>query len=132
MVHGGDWRAAGVDREAEALNAPMWALPLPAGQRGPIQKEWAPFEIHTEGAAGVAVSALKRAEDDDRLILRLVETHGGRGQATITWNLPVKRVEAVNLLEHPLALEGFAHDVTERRSTLALRPFQIVTLMAEL
>ena len=132
MVHGGDWRAGGVDREAEALNAPMWALPLPAGQRGPIQQEWAPFEIHTEGAAGVAVSAVKRAEDDDRLILRLVEIHGGRGHVTIAWNLPVKRVEAVNLLEHPLALEGFAHDATERRLTLALRPFQIVTLMAEL
>jgi alpha-mannosidase len=128
MVHDGDWRAAGVDHEAEALNSPLWAIPLPTGQRGPLQKEWAPFGFDIDGAAGVAVSAVKRAEDDDRLVVRLVETHGGCGQATITWNLPVRAVEVVNLLERPLAADGFVHDAAQRRSTLALRPFQIVTL----
>jgi alpha-mannosidase len=132
MAHGGDWRAAGVDREAEALNTPLWALPLPAGQRGTIENDWAPFEIRVDGAAGVVVSAVKRAEDDDCLILRLVETHGGHGQATIAWNLPVKKVETVHLLERPLAIDGFGHNAGERRSTLALRPFQIVALRAEL
>ncbi len=130
MVHDGDWRAAGVDHEAEALNSPLWAIPLPTGQRGPLHKEWAPFGFEIDGAAGVAVSAVKRAEDDDRLVVRLVETHGGRGLAHITWNLPVRGVEVVDLLERPLAAEGFVHEAAHRRSTLTLRPFQIATLAA--
>ncbi|MHC4579794.1 MAG: alpha-mannosidase, partial [Planctomycetota bacterium] len=80
MLHAGNWRAAGVDREAHALNAPLRALPLAPGRAGTLPRRWAPFEIGGEGSAGVVVSAVKRAEADDRLIVRLVETHGGRAE----------------------------------------------------
>ena len=128
MVHDGDWRAAGVDREAEALNTPLMARPLSAGQAGPLAGAWTPFTLVADGAANVVVSAVKRAEDDDRLIIRLVETHGGRGRVTIAWNLPVRMVEPVDLLERPLHVDGFGHDAAVRRTTVPLRPFQIVTL----
>lgn len=131
MVHRGDWRAAGVDREAEGLNAPLRAVPLPAGQRGTLPPDWAPFVVEVDGAAGVTVSAMKRAEDDGRLIVRLVETHGGRGLAQIRWNLPVGEVEAVDLLERPMLLPGFTHDAQQQRTSIGLRPFQIVSLAAQ-
>ena len=76
------------------------------------------------------LSAVKRAEDDDRLIVRLAETHGGHGRATIDWALPVRTVEVVDLLERALAMDGFAHDAAQRRTTMNIRPFQIVTLAA--
>jgi alpha-mannosidase len=131
MPHDGDWRMAGVDREAEALNAPLIAVPLSPDRRGAVESKWAPFSIEADDAAGIEVSAVKRAEDDDRLIVRLVETHGGRGRAVIEWKLPVAEVETVDLLEQPLATEGFTHDPTHRRTTVLLKPFQIVSLAAK-
>ena len=130
MPHAGDWRAAGVDREAEALNAPLLAMAVPAPAHGAPARDWAPFTIETAGAAGIAVAAVKRAEDDARLIVRLVETHGGRGSVTLAWNLPAGTVEPVDLLERSTTLDGFAHDAARRRTTVAVRPFQIVTLAA--
>ncbi len=130
MPHAGDWRAAGVDREAEALNAPLWAVPLPAEQTGRFSGAWAPFTLETQGAAGVQVSALKRGEDDERLILRLVETHGGAGRVSIGWNLPATGVEPLDLLERPTVMTGFEHDARKGSTALEVRPFQIVTLAA--
>ena len=130
MIHDGNWRAAGVDREAEALNAPLFAIPLPAEQRGTLPRHWAPFEVEMHGAAGVAVSAVKRAADDERLIIRLIETHGGQGQVQIRWRLPVSAVEAVDLLERPITLPGFVHAPQPLCTSMPLRPFQMVTLAA--
>jgi alpha-mannosidase len=128
MPHSGDWRAAGADREAEALNTPLWAVPLPGEQTGRFSGSWAPFTLEIQGAAGVQVTAVKRAEDDDRLIVRLVETHGGAGRVRIRWNAPVQAVELVDLLERALDSADVVHDggVT----TVALHPFHIVTLVA--
>lgn len=128
MVHGGDWRAAGVDREAEALNAPLIAAALPVGQRGALRGRWSPFAIEVTGAAGVEVVAVKRAESDDRLIVRLAETHGGRGQARLTWHRSVQEVDGVDLLERLLSGCALRHDAARRTTSLPLRAFEIVTL----
>ena len=130
MIHNGDWRAAGVDRQAEALNMPLVARSLAPNQHGRLGESWAPFTLCAAGAASPVISAVKRAEDDDRLILRLVETHGGRGQAAIDWNLPVASVQCVDILEQPMELTGYQHDASARRTLVPLRPFQIVTLAA--
>ena len=132
MLHEGDWRAAGVEREAEALNTPLMARPLRPDQAGEISGCWAPFALQGDGAAGVRVSALKRAEDDGRLIVRLVETHGGAGRVSIDWNLPVTAVECVNLLERPMEVAGLTHDAAAQRTELAMRPFQLVTVAARM
>ncbi|MHC5113921.1 MAG: alpha-mannosidase, partial [Planctomycetota bacterium] len=128
MAHAGDWRAAGVDRWAHRLNAPLRALPLPAGRSEKVRAPWAPVTIEADGAAGMVCSALKPAEEDDRLILRLVETHGGHGRVSVTWNLPVGGVRRVDLLERPVDGE-IRHDGST--SVLNVRPFEIVTLAAE-
>jgi len=78
----------------------------------------------------VCVSAIKQAEDDDALIVRLVETHGGEGPVELTWNLPISDVRPTDLLERPVTLAEFRHDPARQRTTILLRPFQIVTLAA--
>ncbi|MCP3903054.1 MAG: alpha-mannosidase [Planctomycetes bacterium] len=128
MAHAGSWRAAGVDHWAHQLNAPVRALPLPADRAGTVRDEWAPVTIESGGAAGMVCSALKPAEEDDRLILRLVETHGGHGSVRVTWNLPVASVEPVDLLERGRPLPGFEHG--DQCTRFDVRPFQIVTLAA--
>lgn len=131
MPHAGDWRAAGVDAEAEHMVQPMWAVPVRSGRTGPTRGSWSPVTIATTAPASVRVTAIKRAEDDDRLILRLVECHGRAGSCTIGWRLAVGNVRPVDLLERPRYLPGFAHDRAARRSTFSLRPFQIVTIAAD-
>lgn len=125
MPHDGDWRAAGVAQQAEALNRPL--LVRSAGAAS-LAGEWRPFEATCSDAASVEVVALKRAEDDHRLILRLVEVHGGVGSVCIRWRLPVKEVEPVDLLERPMVLEGFAHDRRAGQTTLRVRGFQVCSL----
>lgn len=142
MPHGGDWRVAGVADEAEALNAPLWAAALePRDGPGRSQDAWAPLEIEFDGAARAQVAALKPAEDGDRLIARLVETHGGSGVVRIHWRLPVRRVEPVDLLESPrpearvstaLARASGAPADAPPTTTWDARPFQILTLALEL
>ncbi len=130
MLHEGDWRAAGVDRQAEMLNEPLMALSLPADRAGSVVVQWAPLTLQVGGCANVSVVALKPAEDDDRLIVRLVETHGGSGEVTLDWHLPVSAVEPVNLLEQSSDAAHINHDSSSGRTVLRMRPFQIVTLAA--
>ncbi|MBT8484055.1 MAG: alpha-mannosidase [Phycisphaerales bacterium] len=128
MPHGGDWRAANVDREAHALNTPLITRPLPANRAGSWTKRHAPLTIETDGGAGVVVSAIKPRENGDGLVVRLVETHGGAGTAQIRWGLRVRSVRPADLLERPRK-EAVEHtgDVT----TVRLRAFQIVTLVVD-
>jgi alpha-mannosidase len=126
MPHGGDWRAAGVDREAHDLNQPMIAVPLEPGQDGSWTNQWSPFEVLAAPSVGIVVAACKKAEGDDRLIVRLVETHGGRGRVDIDWNIAASDVEPVDILERPMDLAGFSHE--QNRSSFEMKPFQIVTL----
>ncbi len=130
MPHPGDWRAAGVDDQAELLNAPMKTWALTAGQTGDLGPTWAPVTLSVEGGARATVAALKLSEDGDRLVLRLVETRGRRGVATVRWNIPVGEVGGVNLLEEPLETPGVSHDATAGITRVELGAFQIVTLGA--
>ena len=130
MPHGGDWRAAGVDRQAEALNTPLL---VHAGDTRPCEtpRSWSPMTIDTTGSVSLTVSAIKPAEDGDGLVVRLVETHGGRGHATIAWHTRVSGVEPVDLLERPISggpPPGFSHDSAAKRTVFAVGNFEIITL----
>jgi len=135
MPHTGDWRTAGVDRQAALLNDPMIAAGLISDQSGSINdKRWSPIGIEVDGPAAVEITAFKRAEEGNGLILRLVETHCGRGVARVMWKVGGKDVAAVDLLEraHDSSTAGdlpvIRHDSQGRVTTVPLRPFGIVTL----
>lgn len=135
MPHAGDWRAAGVDAEGEALAAPLqcFAIQASSASDGPARTpRWSPLHITTEGAIGIAIDAIKPAHDDDRLIVRLHESHGGRGTLHVDWNIEARTVMPVDLLERPTDLRNFEHHTDLRtgrsRTSMTLRPFQIVTL----
>lgn len=132
MPHTGDWRSAGVDREAEALNLPLMGYLLNPGEAGDHGTAYVPFTITTLGAARVAISAVKPSEDGRGVVLRLWECHGGRGTCTLRWNAPrpggnpQMRVEAVNLLEERLELDVVP---AQQGASFAINPWQIVSLM---
>ncbi|MBM7173037.1 alpha-mannosidase [Streptomyces sp. G44] len=73
----------------------------------------------------VTVESVKLADDrGGDVIVRLYESRGGRAAATLGTSFPVARAEVCDLLERPL----HEADTGEAGLTLALRPFQIVTL----
>lgn len=103
---------------AEAYNLP---LRLVAG-RGESQS---PSEalLRLDGT-GVTLEALKRAEKDEGLILRLWETHGRATQAVLRVPAGFASAEVVNLLER----DGRPVEIVDGAIGLDFAPFQIVTI----
>jgi alpha-mannosidase len=142
MPHEGDWRAAGVHREAEALAAPLRTAEIASKRGSPGDAAWAPFAIHALGPAAATIAAFKHAEDprDKRLILRLHECNGAAGEIEIEFTLPVTCVEEVSLLERPMSETDVAPTLgrtpikpgKKRSVRVDLRPFQVITLALEL
>jgi alpha-mannosidase len=86
--------------------------------------------VTVEGDNGVVIEAVKLADDrSGDVIMRLYESLGGRATAVLQTSFPVASVGETDLLERavePIAL--VASNPLERRMTLHLRPFQVVTL----
>jgi alpha-mannosidase len=114
LPHGGGWQDGGVVAEAAAFNAPLrWGAGLPAGS-------WA------QADGGLGLDTVKLAEDDDAVVLRLYEPHGGRGHAFVRLRPPVAEAWRANLLEEPSERLTVRDGVVE----LSYRPWEIVTVVA--
>lgn len=117
MPHPGDFRQAGVIAAAEDLNHPLRVArgSLPPGERRSL------VEVDTPE---VVVEAIKRAEDDDSVVVRLYEAWGGRCRASLRTSLPFSRAFLCDLLERDR--EQVA--VRDGQVELALTPFKLLTL----
>jgi len=82
VPHRGPWQRAGVVRESLAVNRPP-IVTQESPHQGHAPREWTGAEA---GPDNVILSALKRAEDGDGLVLRLWETAGRAGHGWV--NLP--------------------------------------------
>jgi alpha-mannosidase len=90
LPHGGEWRTAHTVRRAAELNRPVTAL-LVAAQLGSLPPE---AFCGTCDKPGVAISALKRAEDGNGLIVRAWETAGRRTTARLLFRRWERDIEA--------------------------------------
>jgi alpha-mannosidase len=79
----------------------------------------------------VVLSALKRAEDGDGVILRFYETKGEEADTEITLFREPKAVKVVNMLEEED--EGVKKELKKDGGVIRLqmKPFEIVTLKVE-
>ncbi|HEY8794942.1 MAG TPA: glycoside hydrolase family 38 C-terminal domain-containing protein [Gemmatimonadaceae bacterium] len=119
VPHEGDWRAPEIREAAAELNAPMVALGVAAHAGAARSGSWLSVEPST-----VDMGALKRAEDDDRYIVRLVETSGHATVAHLHFSSAVDASET-DLLEGELA-DGFrAHGAM---IDVPLKSFEIKTI----
>jgi alpha-mannosidase len=118
--HAGDLREAGVIAEAEAFNLPLVAVPAgaAAGTRP------ASASVVSPDRPNVTVEAVKKADGEDALVVRVTEAFGARGRVRISTTLPLAVVTRVDLLERDLESLPCTEGVVE----LDLRPFELVTL----
>lgn len=121
--HAGDWRAAGTVRRAAEITTPLVAGTEPA-HPGPLGRA---TSFASVDVPGVELSWVKRAEDSDALVLRLVEWSGRAETVTVTLRERIRAARRANLLEDP----GEAIPATGRTFRLALRPYEIATVLVE-
>jgi alpha-mannosidase len=118
--HSGDYVQGGVIRAGYALNVPLRVVPVEVHE-GSEPREASFLEIDAEN---VIIEAVKKAEDNDDIIIRLYEAEHKGTSATLCFGFPVKSVVATNLMEEVLE----TLDVEDGTVALTFKPFEIKTL----
>ncbi len=90
-----DWRNGW--RSGVRPNHPLVALVGPAGRPGASLPDAMAFL--SLGAANLRVSTLKKAEDDDSVILRVYDIEGKDAEASLGFFRPLRTAEKVNIIE---------------------------------
>jgi alpha-mannosidase len=121
--HAGDWRGARTVRLAAEYNTPLLAA-VESPHAGTLART---VSFASVDAPGVELTWVKRAEDSDALILRLVEWHGRPATATVTLRPEIRSAHKSNFLEDP----GEAVAVTAHSVRVPLRPYEIATVVVE-
>ena len=111
LPHGGDLRV--VIEEAEAFNLPLSVVPGSSTGR-----------VLGMDRPGVSVEAVKMADRERAVVVRLCEVRGARGPVTLTPGFPIAGATRTDLLERDLE----PLDVREGSVHLTLRPFELVTV----
>lgn len=111
--HMGTVTDGGTIEEANRLNLPAQVV---AGEFSDSRR------IVTVSSERVLIDVVKKAEDEECLIVRLHECRGSRGKVTLRSEYPVKRIVPCNLLEHDCgeAVEGASVE-------FVVTPFEIKT-----
>ena len=96
--HAGDWRTAQTDWQAYRLNDPLIAFQT-VKHKGALGKSFSLVHLNN---SRIRVLALKKAEDSDEIILRMVELDGKPAQdVRVSFAGPVAAAREVNAQEQP-------------------------------
>ncbi len=121
--HDGDWIQAEAYKFGQEY--PHHSLPIQANAGGNLSSEFSFLKISPDN---LILSALKKAENSDEVILRFFETKGEATKAKIEFFREIKRAALVNLLER----EEQELAVEDNKLKLEVKPFEIVTLKLRL
>ncbi|WP_234414385.1 alpha-mannosidase [Paenibacillus sp. CAA11] len=127
LPHKGDAAAARVYRAGYELNVPLRMIQAEAGLKNTLitpclGQGFSSFVLDHDQ---VMIEAVKQAEDDEGVIIRLYEAAGGKANTRLRISLPFRTVEAVNLVEEPV-LEP--QNVVDDEVLLTFEPFEMKTL----
>ncbi|MGA8036883.1 MAG: glycoside hydrolase family 38 C-terminal domain-containing protein [Candidatus Acidiferrales bacterium] len=123
-AHGGDWKQALTVRRGYEFNYPVVAV-----QAWTHEGAWPPSKSFVSvNGENVVLTAMKKTEDGDELLLRFYEWAGQDGNLSVTVPSGATSATATNLMEKP---EGSALAVTDGKVTFAVHPFSIETIRVE-
>lgn len=123
LPHYEHFQHMGIVAAAYAINAPVhWAwLGRRSGESGTL-----PVFVSSEDR-NLVVEAVKKAEDSNKLVVRLYECHNSRGSAELACAKRVRRAWLADLREKPLK----PLEVTDGLVRFDYKPFEILTIMLE-
>jgi len=124
--HPGNHLSGRVIQAGYELNIPLEVLAMSKKKKpGSLPQNFSFISVDVEN---VIVESVKKAEDNDDIILRLYEAYGMTNKAKITLGLPVKFAYLTNMLE-----EDIAELETDSESLLLnFKPFEILTVRLKL
>jgi len=120
--HAATWREAMTVRKGYELNYPM-VVTQPTVHAGSLPATYSFVKID---APNVVLTAVKKAEDDDGLLIRFYEWAGKAGDVRIELPQQVSQAEETNLMEktdHALTLGDGGKSVS-----IAIKPYEIKTV----
>ncbi|SFL45610.1 alpha-mannosidase [Gracilibacillus orientalis] len=115
--HQGDWRNAKTVQQAWNLNNPLVAV------EGKMDNK-SLFSMDTDH---VMIDAVKKAEDDNKIIVRLHEFTGARETIHINSDFPIHSWQECNLLEEPIS-----EKVKDEPLYFTIHPYEIKAFIIEL
>jgi alpha-mannosidase len=120
LPHVGDFRQGGVIPSAAALNQPLLCSSLQphTGDLPPY------FSLVSCDAPNAVITAVKKAEADDGLVVRLYDAFDCKSKVTLTVPTAYTKAYACDLLEN----EERELSITEGKVTIPLSNFEIATL----
>jgi len=119
LPHEGDWVNGQTIQEAWDLNQPLKVL------EGAL--DCAPRSLFSLSADHVVIDAVKKAEDEDKVILRLHESTGRRGPVEITSDYRIQSWQECDLLERPTGKKTSSSTLT-----FMIKPYEIKTFIIDL
>jgi alpha-mannosidase len=119
LPHTGNF-TSGVVQQAYQLNIPVTAAAVES-HKGSMASSVTNIAITGKN---IVIETIKKAEDDQAIIVRMYETHGIRGSRLFITSLPVKKIIETNLMEK----EEQKLPVKNGSVSLTFTPFQIRTL----
>jgi alpha-mannosidase len=124
-AHAGDWRRGETDWQSQRLNQPLIAFQS-SPHAGALGKS---LSLLATNNSRVRVLALKRAEESDEFVIRLVELDGKRAeQVRLKFAAPVLAARELNGQEQPLG----ASVVSRGELLTSFSPYQLRTFALKL
>ncbi|MFD1178732.1 alpha-mannosidase [Paenibacillus puldeungensis] len=113
--HEGSWAEGGTVQAASLLNLPVYATSGMATAPS--------FSLlRAVGSSDVVIDTIKKAEDDDSIIVRFHEYKGGRGTVSLESDLNFAAWQETDLLERPVG------ELNQGQATLDVSPYEIKTI----
>ncbi len=120
MPHAGDFREAGVIAESFALNQPLYekAVGKQSGELSDV------YSFVSADKPNAVITAVKRAEDGDGVIVRMYDSFDCRSNVTLTFPKSFGKAYLCDLMENELE----EIPVKDGKLTLPVSNFEIVTV----
>ncbi|BBH23771.1 alpha-mannosidase [Paenibacillus baekrokdamisoli] len=119
LPHQGDWYEGGTVQEAWALNNPLTSS---NGISPAVESS-----LLRVSSGGVMIDAVKKAEDNDRLVVRLHDYAGSRDLVTLISDLTIVSWQECDLMERPIGELQVSAAVE-----FTLLPYEIKTFILEI
>ena len=122
--HAGDWKQARTVQHGYEFNYPLTAMQV-AAHTGKLPAEYSYVSV---SSPSVILTAMKKAEDSNALILRMYESAGRSEQVRVKLPEGADHATVTNLMEKE---DGAAIPISNGTATVSIHPYEILTLKVD-